>query len=84
VELVEMERIREVSWFCGAGGGVKSAFPDFAVATAKERIEEAQDTGSEVLVTSCPWCEANLNDGIHAAGSTLRLMSLVELIEKAL
>jgi Fe-S oxidoreductase len=84
VELLEMERIREFSWCCGAGGGVKSAYPDFALATAKERIEEAQETGAEVIVTSCPWCESNLRDGINAAGSTLRLMSLVEILEKAM
>jgi len=84
VELLEMERIREFSWCCGAGGGVKSAFPEFAVETAKERVEEAQDTGADTLVTSCPWCEANLLDGINAAGSSLQMASLVELIEKAL
>ncbi|MCX8043722.1 MAG: (Fe-S)-binding protein [Desulfobacterota bacterium] len=84
VELIEMERIREFSWCCGAGGGVKSAFPDFAVATAKERIEEAQETGAEVLVTSCPWCESNLSDGITAAGSQLRVMSLVEIVRQAM
>ena len=84
IELVEMERIREFSWCCGAGGGVKSAFPEFAVATAKERAEEAQDTGAEVLATSCPWCEANLTDGVNAAGGTMRVMSLVEIMEQAL
>lgn len=84
VEFVEMERIREFSWCCGAGGGVKSAFPDFAVATAAERVAEAQETGADVLATSCPWCEANLNDGVNAAGSSLRVMSLVEIMKQAL
>lgn len=79
-----MERIREFSWCCGAGGGVKSAFPDFAVATAKERVAEAQETGAEVLATSCPWCEANLSDGINAAGSHLRVMSLVEIVRQGM
>jgi len=84
IRFVEMERIREFSWCCGAGGGVKSAFPDFAVETAKERIAEAESTGAEVLVTSCPWCEANLTDGANAAGSSLRVMSLVEIMAQAL
>ena len=47
VELVEMERIKEYSWCCGSGGGAKSAYPDFALATAKERVEEAEATGAE-------------------------------------
>jgi len=84
VELVEMERIREFSWCCGAGGGVRAAFPDFALETAQERIEEAKKTGAEALVTSCPWCESNLSDAITADGNKIQLFSLVELIEKAL
>lgn len=84
IELVEMERIREFSWCCGAGGGVKSALPEFAVETARERVQEAKETGAEALVTSCPWCEANLQDGIHADGGGLDMLSLVELIEKAI
>jgi len=84
IELVEMERIREFSWCCGAGGGVKSAFPEFAVETARERVREALETGAEALVTSCPWCEANLLDGINAEGAPLEMLSLVELIERAL
>jgi Fe-S oxidoreductase len=84
IELVEMERIREFSWCCGAGGGAKSAFPEFAVETAKERVQEAKETGAEAMVTSCPWCESNLQDGIHADGGGLEMLSLVQLLEKAI
>ncbi len=84
VELLEMERIREFSWCCGAGGGVKSAFPEFAVETARERVQEAKQTGAEALATSCPWCEANLMDGIHADGGGIDMLSLVQIMQKAM
>jgi len=84
IEFIEMERIREFSWCCGAGGGVRAAFPSFALETAQERVEEAQATGADALVTSCPWCESNLNDAITADGNKIQLFSLVELVEKAL
>jgi Fe-S oxidoreductase len=84
IELIEMERIREFSWCCGAGGGVKSAFPEFAVESALERIDEAKATGAEALVTSCPWCESNFADAIITDGNKIELFSVVELIEKAL
>ena len=75
-----MERIREFSWCCGAGGGVKSAFPEFALWSAKERIEEAKFTGAEALVTSCSWCEANLGDAIKEDGEKIKLYDLVDLV----
>jgi len=52
LELIEMERIKESAWCCGAGGGVKEAYPDFAKATANERMEEAQATGAEAIVSA--------------------------------
>jgi Fe-S oxidoreductase len=84
VALVEMERIREYSWCCGSGGGVKSAYPDFALWSAQERIEEAKATGAEALVTSCPWCESNFKDAIKESKAKLKLYSLVELISMVL
>lgn len=82
IELREMERIKEYTWCCGSGGGVKSAFPDFALWTARERIKEAKDTGAEVLITSCPWCESNLDDALKEMGYPLRLSSLVSLVSQ--
>ena len=79
VRLVEMERIKESAWCCGSGGGAKSAYPDFALATAKERVAEAEATGAVAIVTACPWCEANLSDGIDAAGSGLSVEDILNL-----
>jgi Fe-S oxidoreductase len=84
IELVEMERIREFSWCCGAGGGVKSAFPEFALEAAGERIEEAKETGAEALVTACPWCESNLSEALAVSEIDMRMIDLVELVERAL
>ena len=84
VELVEMERIREHSWCCGAGGGVIDAFPEFALSTAKERIEEAIATGADAIVTSCPWCVRMLRDAVEASKVELPVYDVVELAAKAL
>lgn len=69
--LVEMESIRENSLCCGAGGGVKSAYPEIASQMAKSRIEQAKDTGCETLVTPCPFCKLNLeNDDLEVLDLT--------------
>jgi len=84
LKLVEMDRIREYAWCCGAGGGVKETNPEFAQWTAKERIEEAKSTGAEAIVTSCPGCEQNLSDAMKGNGNSLKVYDVVELLERAL
>jgi len=83
LELVEMERIRELSWCCGAGGGVKQAYPDFALWTANERIQEAKATGATALVTSCPWCIRNFKDAIKEYGEKIEVYDIAEIARKA-
>ena len=84
VELIEMERIKEYAWCCGAGGGVKEAYSDFNTFTAQERIEEAKATGAEALITACPWCERNFLDAINGSGDKMKVYDIVELVQQAI
>lgn len=84
LKLIEMERIREYAYCCGAGAGVKSAFPEFALQSAQTRIEEAEDTGAEVLVSACPFCSTNLQDGLQESNSDLVFYDISELLLMAL
>ena len=79
VELVEMERIREYAWCCGAGGGVLEAFPDFAASTTVERIDEALATGAEALVTACPWCLRVFKDAVAETSAEITIYDLADL-----
>jgi Fe-S oxidoreductase len=82
--LIEMERIKEYAYCCGAGGGVKAAFPDFALNTASRRVEEAKDTGAEVLASCCPFCSTNVKDAIEANKVNLKFYDLTELVLMAM
>ena len=84
LKLVEMERIMEYSYCCGAGAGVKSSFPEMAIKTAKNRIEEAEDSGADIIVSACPFCSTNLQDGIRESGSHLKYYDISELILMAM
>jgi Fe-S oxidoreductase len=83
LKLVEMDRIKEYTWCCGAGGGVRESNPEFAMWTANERIDEAEDTGATAIATACPWCEQTLGESIKGKGSNLKVYDIVELLEKA-
>ena len=80
VKLVEMDRIKEYAWCCGAGGGVRETNPEFAAWTAAERLAEAESTGAEALVTACPHCVQNLAGN----GSDLKVYDVVEILDKAI
>lgn len=83
VNLVEMSRIRESAWCCGAGGGVKEAHPDFAIWTAAERLREATATGAKALVTACGWCRRNFLDAMEAGAGPIEVYDIIELVRKA-
>ena len=80
LDFVEMERNRENSRCCGAGGGYKSAFNDFAVNIAAERIRDAEAVGAEVIATSCPFCVLNLKQGAAKIKSKIKVMDITEIL----
>ena len=84
IQLVEMERIREYAWCCGAGGGVKESYPEFSNWTASERIEEAKSTGAEAIVSACGWCERNFLDSISSNGEKMKVFDVAELVQMAI
>ena len=84
IELVEMERIREYAWCCGAGGGVLEGYPEYSSWTAAERIEEARATGAEAIVSACGWCERSFIDAIKENGHEMKVYDIAELIQEAL
>jgi Fe-S oxidoreductase len=82
IEFVEMDRIRDNSYCCGGGGGVMTGYGDWAAKNASKRIEEGMATGAEHMVSICPFCHYNLNEGAKRINSTMRLYDLVELLDQ--
>jgi Fe-S oxidoreductase len=84
LKLVEMDRTKEYSWCCGAGGGVIDAYPEFSQWAAQERIKEAKNSGAEGIVTSCPWCIRTFKDSIEETGADLEVYDVVEILEQSI
>jgi Fe-S oxidoreductase len=80
LELVEMLRPRDQAYCCGAGGGAKEAFPDFARSSAGERLREANHIGAEAIVSACPLCKENFKD---VTKDGLKVYDIAELIAMA-
>jgi Fe-S oxidoreductase len=84
IQLVEMERIQEAAWCCGAGGGAAELFPPFARATATERLDEAMSTGADAIVSACPWCERMFTDTADSSDQRLEVFDVIALAGRAL
>jgi Fe-S oxidoreductase len=84
LKLVEMYRIRESAWCCGAGGGVKDAYPDFAIWTASERLKEAKAVGAKAIVSACPWCTRNFIDTVKETGQKIEVYDIIDLLQQAM
>ena len=88
IELVEMKRNRQNAWCCGAGGGVKSQFPELALKISKERIKEAIETRAEILLTSCPFCVGNLSDTLEKSDldvkNKIKVIDIIDFIASRL
>mgnify|MGYP000027956493 FL=1 len=80
VKIIEMKRSRELSRCCGAGGGVKAGFPPINNAMTDMRIEDAESTGADELVTACPFCYQSLLLGIQRKNSYLKIRDVTELL----
>jgi len=84
LDLIEMPYNRESAHCCGAGGGYKSAFNYSAENIAAKRVQEAEEVGAEMIVTSCPFCQVNLNAGAKKIGSKIKTLDIVQVLEQVI
>ncbi len=87
LKLVEMDRSRERSLCCEGGGGrMWAEGTNLEERLAFQRVQEAADTGAEVLAVACPFCLLTLEDAVKVQGldERLRVMDIMELVDLAL
>ncbi|WP_202318454.1 (Fe-S)-binding protein [Archaeoglobus neptunius] len=82
VDFVEMERNRERSLCCGAGGGLRSQFGEVSFEIGRQRVLEAMETGADYLITCCPFCEYHLSKSAEKLGGKIKVVDLVEIAER--
>jgi Fe-S oxidoreductase len=80
---VEMARSRDSSFCCG-GGGLMLYYepPAEDRRMGQVRAEMAASAGANVIVTACPFCLVNLEDGVKTSGleGKVEVVDLTELI----
>jgi len=96
IKLIEMKHNKEMSWCCGAGGGVRALYGEISSDIANNRIDEtvacweeinadrlkeALETKAETLLSACVFCKNNLALAVKDAESELPVMDITQILE---
>ncbi|MFP3980720.1 MAG: heterodisulfide reductase-related iron-sulfur binding cluster [Desulfobacterales bacterium] len=82
VNRIEMTRSRDRSFCCGGGGLMLFYEPEEDERMGVRRVKMAREAGATVIVTTCPFCLTNIEDGIKVAGleGQMEAIDLCELV----
>src|SRR5690606_18663838 len=85
LKLVEMDRHRETSMCCGAGGGLMWMEEDVGTRINIARTEQALATNASIISAGCPYCITMLSDGTKAkeVEDQIGTYDVCELLERS-
>ena len=83
-QLIEMRRIREKGFCCGAGGGRMFMEETIGKRINIERAQEVIASGAATVAAACPFCATMLSDGLRDEAAEVVVKDIVELVDEAL
>jgi L-lactate dehydrogenase complex protein LldE len=76
-----VDEMQESDRCCGFGGLFSLRMPEVSEAMTAEKLRQAADTGTDLLVTSDPGCLMQMRGLVQ--GGTLRVEHLATVVEEA-
>jgi glycolate oxidase iron-sulfur subunit len=73
----------ESDWCCGSAGIYNLTQPEMAARLLRRKVRHVTSTGAEAVVTSNPGCILQIQQGLREAGAPIRVLHLVELLDRA-
>ncbi len=82
VDLIEMKKKGANSFCCGGGGGQMWMETDPNTRINHRRLNDAIETGADVVATACPYCLLMFDDAIRSKGlgDQIQVMDVVEIL----
>ncbi len=80
VEYVEM---KDANRCCGQGGSFNILNYDLSLKILDRKARNVDESGADVVATTCSGCMLQLMDGLHQAGSKKEVRHLVEMLNQA-
>jgi Fe-S oxidoreductase len=82
--LVEMEENRQYALCCGGGGDVAMCNQPLVEAVARRRLQQALDTGAQVLLSACQQCKRTLMTAARQEKARMQVLDVVELMARVM
>jgi len=80
---LQMIELTESDWCCGSAGIYNLTQPEMATRLLHRKVGHVLATGAEALVTANPGCILQIQAGLRAHGAEIRVMHLVEILDRA-
>jgi Fe-S oxidoreductase len=80
----EMEENRRYALCCGGGGDVAMCNLELVDAVAKRRLQQAQATEAQVLLSACQQCKRTLMNAARQQKARMRVLDIVELVARVM
>ncbi|MBI4266943.1 MAG: (Fe-S)-binding protein [Chloroflexi bacterium] len=86
IELVETDWTRgRFATCCGGGGGFEAVFPELSEILAVNRARELVETGAQLIVTNCPGCVMQLEEGLKGLkADKVEVLDLAQVVAMAM
>lgn len=80
---LELRRMAAKGLCCGAGGGRMFMEERIGKRINAERVDDILAGGAGTTAAACPFCITMLRDGLADRGSSIEVMDIVELVDRA-
>ncbi len=84
LSFIEMEETGPHALCCGGGGDVAMCNQELVESVARRRLQQAEATGAQVLVSACQQCKRTLMTAARQEKVRMRVLDLVELVAAAM
>ena len=80
---LEIVPLAEADWCCGSAGTYNVTQPDLARSILERKVANILRSGADTVVTANPGCLMQIQSGLRQAGSRVRVVHLLDLLDEA-
>jgi glycolate oxidase iron-sulfur subunit len=73
----------EADWCCGSAGTYNVTQPELARSILERKVANIVRTGADTVVTANPGCLMQIQSGLRQAGTNVRVVHLLDLLDEA-